>query len=190
SPQVTRLRRERHLTFGSLVDAIHPDWTVLRPQEVPGVFATSRAFRTEYAPVKEFSAAARLASFSWLPGQSFLEFDADYIISKRVPDASGRTMSAELQREAIEYNRPHYPMMRTPPILVRSQVDFGLAMYHEQPVLFVQPEGSATFRVPAGAKQLSARFGIVPPRQGEIEATTFQAEFFAKQGGSRFVFER
>jgi hypothetical protein len=190
SPQVTRLRRERHLTFGSLIDALHPDWTVFRPQEVPGVFATSPAFRTEYAPLKEFNTATRLASFTWLPGQSFLEFDANYIISKRVADASARTMSVELQRDAIEYNRPHYPMMRTPPIMVRSQVDFGPAMYHEQPVLFVQPEGSATFQVPKGATKLSARFGIIPPRQGNVEAVTFLAEFFPKKGGSRQIFDR
>ncbi len=190
SPQVTRLRREKHLTFGSLVDAIHPDWTVFRPQEVPGVFAASPAFRTEYAPIKEFSAAPRLASFSWLPGRSFLDFDADYIISKRVPDASARSMSAELQQDAIEYNRPLYSMMRSPPIMVRSQVDFGPATYHEQPVLFVQPEGSATFLVPKGAMKLCARFGIIAPRQGNIEATIFQAEFFPKKGQSRLVFER
>jgi hypothetical protein len=190
SPQVTRLRREKHLTFGSLVDAIHPDWTVLRQREVPGVFATSPAFRTEYAPVKEFNDAARVATFTWLPGQSFLEFDADYIISKRVLDASARTMGADLQQEAVEYNRPYYPMMRTPPILVRSQVDFGRLVYQEQPILFVQPEGSATFRVPAGATKLSAKFGIVSPRQGSVEPVTFQVEFFPKKRGSRLIFER
>jgi hypothetical protein len=190
SPEVTKLRREKHLTFGSLVDALHPDWTVFRQREVPGVFAASQAFRTEYAPVKEFNAARRLASFTWLPGQSFLEFDADYIISKRVVDASARSMSPELQHEAIEYNRPHYPMMRIAPILVRSQVDFGPAMYHEQPVLFVEPEGNATFQVPKGATKLSARFGIIPPRQGNMEAVTFQAEYFPKKSGPRLIFER
>jgi hypothetical protein len=190
SPQVTRLRREKHLTFGSLVDALHPDWTVFRQREVPGVFATSPAFRTEYAPVTGFDASARLASFAWLPGQSFLEFDADYIISKRVVDASARSMSAELQNEAIEYNRPLYLMMRTPPILVRSQVDFGRLMYQEQSVLFVQPEGSATFQVPRGATKVSARFGVIPPRQGNIEAVTFQAEYFPRQGEPRQIFDR
>src|SRR5262249_4967691 len=179
-----------HLTFGSLVDAIRPDWTVFRPREVPGVFDASPAFRTEYAPVKNFNAAARLASFSWLPGQSFLEFDADYVISKRVPDASARSMSALLQQEAIEYNRPHYSMMRSPPIMVRSQVDFGPEVYQEQLVLFVRPEGSATFHVPKGATKLSGRFGIIPPQHGDIEATRFQAEFFPEKGGPRQVFER
>jgi hypothetical protein len=190
SPQVTRLRRERRLTLGSLVDALGPDWTVFRQREVPGVFATSPAFRTEYAPVKEFNNTARVATFTWLPGQSFLEFDADYIISKRIVDPSARTMSADLQREAVQYNRPYYPMMRTPPILVRSQADFGPEVYHEQPVLFVRPAGSATFQVPKGATKLSARFGIIPPRKGNIEAVTFQAEFFPKMGESRQLFER
>jgi hypothetical protein len=190
SPQVTKLRRQRHLWFGSLVDAIRPDWTVFRQHEVRGSFVTSSAFRTEYAPVKEFRATERLARFSWLPGQSFLEFDADYILSKRVTDASARSMSSELQQEAVEYNRRHYSMMRTPPILVRSQVDFGPAMYHGQPVLFVQAEGSATFRVPTGATKLSARFGIIPPRQGNIEAVTFEADYFSKDGTSRRLYQR
>jgi hypothetical protein len=190
SPQVTRLRREKHLTFGSLLDALHPDWTVFRPREVPGIYAASPSFRTEYAPVTEFNRTARIATFTWLPGQSFLEFDAEYIISKRVPDASARSMSAELQREAVEYNRAHYPMMQTPPIFVRSLVDFGPEVYQAQPVLFVRPQGSATFQAPKGVTTLNATFGIIPPRQGNIEPVTFQAEFFPRQGEPKQLFER
>jgi hypothetical protein len=191
TPRVVELRHQERLTSASLIDRLRPTWTVFRwPEQAQASAGGSLIFSKEYIPVKEFSAARNLARYSWLPGLGFLGFDTGYIISKRLPDPSAQGLSAELQEEATAYNHLRYPMMRTPPLLVRSQRGYDQANFGGQLALYVQPKGSVTFRVPKGAKHVAGRFGVLPPRRGDVGSFQFEVEFFPIAGNSRLLFKR
>jgi hypothetical protein len=192
TPAAVRRRREEHRNFATLIDDLQPDWAVMRPQEVPGVYAQSAFFRGNYAPVKLFDVRPSLAKYESFPGKSYIEFDAAYILSKKVIDPGASDLDPQLQAAAMEFNRQLFPMMKTSPILARSRIDFGPARCRGRPVLVVEPEGTITFRAPPGAKRLNGRFGILPEATGQGDRGTveFVVEFAPLQGKRAVLFNK
>jgi hypothetical protein len=89
SPDVVRLVKEKDANFVSVVPLLDPEWLVLRPHEC-AVMAKADFFARDYRPVVEFDARDRLAG-RWIPGQSYLAYDARFIVFQRqasIPDTT------------------------------------------------------------------------------------------------------
>jgi hypothetical protein len=81
-------RRLKSINYAALIPALHPDWLVLRSCEVEGLEKEVPGLLTEsYSAAKVFDVSDRLASYRWLPGRGYLEYDARYIVFKRNRDA-------------------------------------------------------------------------------------------------------
>jgi hypothetical protein len=80
SPEVVSLRRQRRLA------EFRPEWLVLRPRELRNLLdpAVADSFRREYREEHVFDVTPTVASFRFLPGRSWLEYDACYHVFKRI----------------------------------------------------------------------------------------------------------
>ena len=85
APEVVAAERKlRSFKAATLIPELKPVWLVLRRAEADRISETAPDLLTQdYSEVKVFDATPRLASYRWLPGRGYLEFDAQFIVFKR-----------------------------------------------------------------------------------------------------------
>ncbi len=85
SPEVVAARRKLHSnSYGDLIDYLRPEWLVLRPGEVESVRQKKSTLLSQvYLPVKTFDVSKQIASYSFLPGRSYLKFDQTFVVFGR-----------------------------------------------------------------------------------------------------------
>jgi hypothetical protein len=82
TPEVVRLRAEKHLGFYALPAVLCPDWVVLRPSEASEMMRQP-FFKEQYTLEKVFDASPEIMQLAWLPGRVNLLFDATFLVYKR-----------------------------------------------------------------------------------------------------------
>lgn len=83
TPQVVATRRAGNRTFAQIINALRPDWLVMRPWEATQVFAEAAHLQTNYRVVRVFDAHPKIAAVPFLPGRGYLEYDAGFLIYRR-----------------------------------------------------------------------------------------------------------
>jgi hypothetical protein len=70
--------------FAALIAFLNPEWLVLRPYEADRVRRDDPALLERvYTPEKTFDVSSELASYKFLPGRSWLQYDQTFLIFKR-----------------------------------------------------------------------------------------------------------
>ncbi len=82
SPEVTRLIRSEKADFVTLVKFLNPEWIVLRPFEVVRMRKLPY-FNERYTLAKEFDATRELRGHAYIPGESYLLYDAVFEVFHR-----------------------------------------------------------------------------------------------------------
>jgi hypothetical protein len=82
SPQVTRLLKQ-HAKPIEVINALHPDWLVLRPFEVEKV-ADEPTFTTHYHLERIFDVTPEVEAFGDRPGHVYIEGDETFLVFHRV----------------------------------------------------------------------------------------------------------
>jgi hypothetical protein len=193
TPRVVQLRREQGLSYATLIDALQPDWAVLRHHEIAATLAVNKYFRNNYIPVKSFDVKPRLATYRWLPGKQYLLADAAFMVFKKVGANGCRDMSHEQRQDVLACQRILYPMMKTPMLWAHSNVDFETCSgVFSRQVLLTHPDGQVTFERPVGARQVSGQYGIVPKayEDGSTDGVDFVVEYVPAKGSPTVLFEK
>jgi hypothetical protein len=82
SPHVVQARRNGHNDFFSVIQALRPDWLVLRPYEL-GDVGRVQLLEKDYELAKDFEASPGLAYYASMPGFNYLQMDRAFVILKR-----------------------------------------------------------------------------------------------------------
>ncbi len=82
SPEVVRLIRNENATFVSLVERLRPEWVILRPFEYERM-RESPYFNEAYEFVKDFDATTAIRRHAYIPGESYLLYDAIFGVFHR-----------------------------------------------------------------------------------------------------------
>lgn len=70
--------------YAPLIAYLTPEWLVLRPREAKQVALDAPSLLSEvYTLQKRFDVSAELASYTFLPGRSWLEFDQTFLVYRR-----------------------------------------------------------------------------------------------------------
>ena len=86
SPEVVAARRAGHRPHAQIIAALRPEWLVLRPDQVQGILAEMPRLLVEnYQLARVFDVRAQVDAVAFLPGRSYLEFDALYVVFHRAP---------------------------------------------------------------------------------------------------------
>lgn len=181
SRRVVDLRRKQGLDYQGVVEALTPEWVVARAHQVPG----TRFFLNDYVPLAEFDVRPELARYGAFYGKPYLLADANYYVFRKLPDGGAVRLDAEHQKAAAAVNAPLYPMMKTPPVHVRSSAGSRAASVRGRPVLVVMPEGEITFACEPGRRRLSGTFGLLSSAYDE--ATTAGVEFVVESADAHGV---
>jgi hypothetical protein len=192
SPEVVALRR-RSSTHGDYVDyfpeliaELAPDWVVLRASEQRRVRLLDHELLTRfYQPVRTFDVKEKVAAVRFLPGRIYLEFDANFAVFHRNPDAA---LVAELKR--------HVPI-RIVPIgvadLVSRETWAGPA-YESEGHIAAHAPSRLTVPMPAGASKVTGRFGFFPGAYEKPQDSTaggvFAITLISTDGSRVAVFSR
>jgi hypothetical protein len=89
SPEVVAARQAGQTSHGQIIQALRPEWLVLRPDQVRTVDESSpHLLSQEYRLAQVFDARAQLDAVRFLPGRGYLDFDARFIVYSRVTSIS------------------------------------------------------------------------------------------------------
>lgn len=89
SPEVVAARRAGHRPHAGIIAALRPEWLVLRPDQVRGILGEQpRLLAEDYHLARVFDVRAQVDAVTFLPGRSYLEFDALYLVFHRAPVAA------------------------------------------------------------------------------------------------------
>jgi hypothetical protein len=94
-PEVVQLRRSGLVSFGAQIEALRPEWVVLRQVEGGQIKDQEAWFKKNYKLVKVFDARERLEGYGRIPGMEYLLFDAVFLVFRRTdltplpPEPSG-----------------------------------------------------------------------------------------------------
>ncbi|HTX66733.1 MAG TPA: hypothetical protein VMD31_13245 [Opitutaceae bacterium] len=83
SPEVTAAIRSGAKSFADLIARLHPDWLVLRADEMYAPNEGSRRIRHDYQFVRLWDSQPDLDQINILPGREWLEVDAQYAVWRR-----------------------------------------------------------------------------------------------------------
>jgi hypothetical protein len=89
SPELVAARRALSCTggwecFAALISFLNPEWLVLRPYEADTIRTDNPTLLTRvYALAKTFDVSSELASYKFLPGRNWLQYDQTFLIFKR-----------------------------------------------------------------------------------------------------------
>ena len=91
-----------------------------------------------------------------------------------------------------ELGNVQYPDFPTRPQDARSRLFVRPAEYEGRSVLLVHPEGELEFAVPAGSRQVSGQFGILPVayERGDTDGVLFTVEYRPEQGAPEVLYQR
>jgi hypothetical protein len=79
SPEVVATRRAGHRGHAEIIAALHPEWLVLRPDQVESILTTAPGLLGgEYRLAATFDARPAVNAVAVLPGRGYLQFDAVY----------------------------------------------------------------------------------------------------------------
>ena len=90
APEVVAARRAGHKTFVQVIDALRPEWVVLRPFDRDRIDAELPAFDQAYRLVRTFDARPAINAIQVLPGRNYLNFDAVFLIYRRAEPITAR----------------------------------------------------------------------------------------------------
>jgi hypothetical protein len=82
TPRVVRWRRDYHLDFSSVAEALDPDWLVLRPGEQQRM-AELEFFKNNYALARVFDVRSEISKRTGEPGLDMLTFDAVFLVYRK-----------------------------------------------------------------------------------------------------------
>jgi hypothetical protein len=87
-----KLQVDNEVSAASLIHELQPDWLVLRPNMIVMAEAVDPLLLSRhYEKVKRFDATDRVASYRWLPGRGYLQYDQVFIVyRRRSPEPSTR----------------------------------------------------------------------------------------------------
>ena len=87
APEVVAAEKKLKTTrIDKVIPEVKPDWLVLRPPEAAFLQSiTPRLLSEEYSEAKVFDASPRLASYAWLPGRGYLQYDEKFTVFRRNP---------------------------------------------------------------------------------------------------------
>jgi hypothetical protein len=83
TPEVTRLIHAGKASYGPLIEALRPDWVVLRPIEIVNHHLRENGALRPYELVRAWDQQAQLDAIPYLPGRSSVEYDALFLLFKR-----------------------------------------------------------------------------------------------------------
>jgi hypothetical protein len=90
APEVLAAEKKLHTgDMATLIQELHPDWLVLRWEEVGAIQDAHPLLLTKvYLPAKVFDVSRRIASYRWLPGRGYLEGDQTFVVLRRNKEAA------------------------------------------------------------------------------------------------------
>jgi len=91
STEVVQQIRQGSRRFAEVITALKPTWLVLRPFELADPKLPENAGLRDYELVRTWSARESIESVRFLPGRSWLLYDAEFRVYRR-RDASGRSV--------------------------------------------------------------------------------------------------
>jgi hypothetical protein len=140
APEVVRLRRQEQATMVQAAERLQPDWMVLRPSEIAEMSEAS--FFQNYALVKVFNANPGLKKYERIPGPSWLKFDSQLSVFRRLPNAAGSPALREAPLN-VEPTRRDPPESHPTLIYVLPRPQRALAV--RLTLVFENPVGTAPF---------------------------------------------
>jgi hypothetical protein len=85
APEVSRIVRTGKGGYARLINELHPDWLVLRPYEISLQNLEASGQLDGYNAAGFWTQRDQLDAISFLPGRSWLEFDAEFVVYRRKP---------------------------------------------------------------------------------------------------------
>ncbi|MBI2497973.1 MAG: hypothetical protein HYV75_08715 [Opitutae bacterium] len=83
SREVAGLVRAGRHRYAEVIEALQPDWVVLRPGEMAREFPDPLALLQNYSVVRTWNQRAAIDAVRILPGRHWLEFDAEFVLLRR-----------------------------------------------------------------------------------------------------------
>ena len=83
-------RRAGHRSFAQIIEALQPDWVVLRPVDARQVYAETPPLRETYRFVRAFDVRPAVDAVAFLPGRGYLNFDAVFLVYQRATPNAAR----------------------------------------------------------------------------------------------------
>jgi len=88
APEVSALIRDGHRSYAELVDALHPEWLVLRPHEIGRQQFEARGTLARYVLRARWKPRDELDTQTFVPGRDWMNFDGEFLVFQRA-SASG-----------------------------------------------------------------------------------------------------
>lgn len=85
APVVVQARRQVGNSYEAVIKKIHPTWLVLRGRVPRSDPSKPIRYLDDYEFVRAWDASASLDSIAFLPGRGLLEFDATFLVFRRMP---------------------------------------------------------------------------------------------------------
>jgi hypothetical protein len=115
APEVVAAEKKlKSISWAVLIPELQPGWLVLRSSEANLLQSIAPDLLTNrYSAAKVFDASERLASYRWLPGRGYLEYDKTFIVfrRKRVNDTIQRPSAVPGASPALSWNRSIQPQI-------------------------------------------------------------------------------
>lgn len=73
--------------YARLIDDLRPNWLVLRPYELAQQNLMNSPTLAAYTPIELWSQRSKIDAHTFLPGRPWVEFDAEFVVFQRKPDA-------------------------------------------------------------------------------------------------------
>jgi hypothetical protein len=89
SPAVSKIVRSGKGSYKTILDTLHPKWLVLRPYEIVNQHLDAGNALRDYTVVSHWNCLKDIDSYSFVPGRDTIEFDAQFVLFHRRPDAAG-----------------------------------------------------------------------------------------------------
>lgn len=157
SPEVVAARRANPMSgfyiehMPGLIMYLAPDWVVLREYEAQQIRLLGRDLLTKYYTLeKVFDVKDQVNAVKFLPGRSYLLYDARFEIYRRNPNATGL--------------RDHTPV-RLIPINAKSFVEnttWAGPAYDSEGYIAAHAPSRMTVNLPEGTRQVTGAFGFFP----------------------------
>ena len=84
APEVSRIVRSGPGGYSKIINTLRPTWLVLRPVELTGQGLVNSAALDNYVVAGVWSQRPRIDAVGFLPGRNWLEFDAEFMVLRRI----------------------------------------------------------------------------------------------------------
>jgi len=90
APEVIAIRRTGRTGMPQIIDALQPDWAVIRAGDFLGFPAAARReFESHYRLWAQYDVRDQVQAVGWFPGRDFARFDACFLVWRRQPVPTG-----------------------------------------------------------------------------------------------------